>query len=298
MAKVVETIEVPIRIDRADLDATLADLERAVRMKAQLEVPSLKAQLEATEKAYDSVLQENVKLRDRVRDLEAPHLGGQFGMGPEADELGDLLEQVEAKPALCDKTDVWDDTDAKLRAEQGPDALLEILQDHPDTPIHMDSADPPSGSFKMVAGHDAKEGEELVVSLNDTKLTDRQLRQQITNLERQVTNLEMLWRRAKEKTLLAQGGRAKMKDSLLQSQNANRKYKQRLAQQKPQLKALRKVADRAFPLYAALTNALGQPRVTGTGTNVLVMLRVNSALEDQCAAFHDAFNEALTGDRE
>jgi len=88
-----------------------------------------------------------------------------------------------------------------------------------------------------------------------------------------------------------QGARAKMKDSLTQSQNANRRYKKRIAKMKEQIQALSALSDAAFPVYLMLSDAIAGEVMEGATAEFMVVKRPK-LVQEKCVEFHNKFNEA------
>jgi len=285
-------INVKIVIDRSHLDEVLVDLERALAMKQELtvdlrsEVAELKAQLESTEKAYDKALQDNLRLADTLRVEQ---------VGPYAARVERMQDQRQKfhvdTSSICSSTD-YEGVYKKMREQEA--RVPEIKPTHPSLDLMSTEAyeeilslnvpsRPEMGGAPVIDDsdftHEAATFEEALHWFQafgpqeaDPACAPGSMPQVISGLRRINQDVN---RRHRE----AQGDRAKMKDTLQRSQNANRKYKARLAQQKPQLEALQELANAAFPLYEALNE--GMP-----------FLGFPEKLVKLCEDFHNKFNEA------
>jgi len=141
--------------------------------------------------------------------------------------------------------------------------------------------DDPFDEVFGTAAHAAKAGEPISVIINDPLRPDRVIKR--LDDELQV---------AEVKVALAQGDRAKIQQTLTQTQKACRRYKARISRQNEQLDALKKLAEAAFPLYEKLVSAMGSETVIKTEHAKLTYFSQSRETEQQCVAFHNAFNEA------
>jgi hypothetical protein len=334
-----ETIDVKLDLDRSELDVVLADLERALAMKKELEadtraeLASVKSQLDSTEKAYDRSLQHNINLDDQLKRMTTSKA---FGMGSKRSQEF-LLEMKEFKTGVVATGQppppkvkvesivsgsaviqpgsivngsatilVKGDGGKKIEETLGP--ALDIGGD--DSPIVTEGQNLWDASFtpeeveSLMNGAGANDPAPVDEgAVNETAI--KRLREYLKNptapvypersepvavrlLQRSQRDLE---RRLSE----AQGARAKMKDTLGRTQNACRRYKVQIARQRAQLEALQDVANAAFPLYAALAQALDRGSAfkdAEAPSGLALQMPYSAKLERQCIDFHNKFNIA------
>ena len=164
-----------------------------------------------------------------------------------------------------------------------------------------------------VAAHDVEAGEDLAVIIDDPFAPHKEPtipealqwyetfgpdvedpQYSVQSLPKVVSGLRRINTDLNRRRNEAQGDRAKMKDTLVRTQNACRRHKTRIARMKPQLEALQEVANAAFPLFLALTEAtaLVDPIGAQAGSGAVVQLDYSAKLQQLCIDFHNKFNEA------
>ncbi len=317
--RTVEELELKVEIDRTELDAVMADLNHAAEVKFQLEsdaIAKITEQLISTEKAYDRALQENVDLHDRLKRLS---LAAGYRMGPTAMqriiqglnaeqptkiEVSGEVQMTAAEDAAAGEpvhvhlsgneevvsrsVGALSHTTIRPRPEMSGENALGTWPTAQESADRIIINDPlgPNSDQKEVRDWYANAGLEVIEERPPLAVPEYGTRSQP-----QV--IDGLWHanhRLRDATARAQGDRAKMKGSLIQSQNANRKYKVRLSRQKEQLEALHELSNAAFPLYLALSDALGGEILDGAQAEFMVVKRPKS-VQQLCVDFHNRFND-------
>jgi len=248
-----------------DVDEDAVERRRLVAL-----IDQLQEQLKATEKAYDASLQQNLLLQDRIagRDRQLRMVDeslGWKGTGMGRVEAIQALKEV-GEPSFSDFGSFQATNRVREKVDRDLDATP-LLPVDPQTEWDTAAVD------KAIA----EINEEARKTSESVRAQQKRLRTDDPYSSRGVQPADML-----SEMKRAQGDRAKMKDTLVRTQNACRRYKARLKRQGPQLEALQDVANTAVPLYELLLNAGGE----------FVLLPRPENLTKLLGAFDEAFDKA------
>ena len=274
-------------------DGAAQDRRQMTKLVEQLqaELADLREQLSATEKSYDAALQNNLVLQEEVRLMTQIRVVPILPTSPEADDIADELFTAASKtPKSVTMTRVRPDREPPKVISVSAELFGKSQAKTPmvDVPLPIPAMSATSIDDPLGPNSVTPEVREWYEGVVPTRTAKPRRPEQLSPEELTTAALKLIpdMVRAKDEAV---GQRASMKDTLVRTQNACRRYKARLKRQRPQLEALQDLANAAFPLFAALTRSI---EFSEKDHVVAALVAPVAEVRQQCIEFHNKFNQA------